>query len=135
MFISVFGKICFEHFQKVNVFFLPHVDWGFKGRKQNRLRVLTFDFVIGAVAIGQFREERQCKNKVWRSQIGVDNCILLKTPKNDYRFVVISSESKRKKIKASSPPSENRRRVFKQPSSELAVTSKLHEDHQKVFEN
>ena len=37
-------------------------------------------------------------------------------------------------IKDSSPPSENRRRVFKQPSSELSVSSKtLKRPHTVVF--
>ena len=46
-----------------------------------------------------------------------------------FTFVKISSMRKRKKIKVSSPPSENRRRVFKQPFTELAGTSPLRQDH------
>ena len=50
-------------------------------------------------------------------------------------FEAISSARKRKKIKDSSPPSENRRRVFKQPSTELSVTSKTLTRPHMVFEN
>ena len=41
--------------QKVNVSTQPRVDWAFCGRQQNWSWVLSFDFVIEAVAIGQFR--------------------------------------------------------------------------------
>ena len=49
--------------------------------------------------------------------------ILHKTTKMRFNFEAISSTRKRK-IYVSSPPSENRPRVLKQPCSELAVTSK-----------
>ena len=46
-----------------------------------------------------------------------------------WRFV----QRKKKKNKFSSPPSENRRRVFKQPSSEQTVTSKSPQDREGLF--
>ena len=91
--------------------------------------------MIGAVAIGQFPSRTPLQKYGLAVLNRGEN---VHSPQNDEKRLSFCGDffnEKKKKIKVSSPPSENRPGIFKQPSSELRVTSKLHEDQHLVFFN
>ena len=122
-------------FPKSGCVYLASLWLGLFGRQQNRSWVLTFDFVIGGVAIGPFREERQCKKIRLGGPKSGRTCPFSSKQRKCgsflWRFLQREKEKRSKSVRRQAKIGAG---YLSSPPRNWLSLQKLHEDRNKVFE-